>query len=61
MKNIELYGLNCEWSDNYSKYLHTTNGYVTKISNNSIIEEINKNERKLIENVDFVLVNKLVW
>lgn len=61
MKTAELYALNSEWSENYSKYLHMTTGYVTKISNASIIEIMNKNERKLEENIDYVLVNKLVW
>ena len=61
MKATELYALNSEWSENYSKYLSMISGSVNKISNAPIVEEMNRNERKLEENVDYVLVNKLVW
>ena len=47
---------------NYSKYLQTSNEEVVKqISNEYLIEEMKNNERKLEEDLDFVIVNKLVW
>ena len=62
MKRTELYVLNREWSENYSKYLQTSNEEVVKqISNEYLIEEMKNNERKLEEDLDFVIVNKLVW
>lgn len=51
MKKTVLYVLDAKWSENYSNYLSMPTGYhLTKICNNSLIEEMKRNLRKIEEN-----------